>query len=1067
MNLAASPAPEGNILNVSWEAGGGSVAGYNLYRSTISGGPYSKVNGLLINGNSYIDQNLANKTTYYYVATGVDALSNESAYSNEAVGVPGDTLAPSQPNIFFPTLPDMPMTVYSGNISVAGTGDPGANIALYRNGTLVARTKAAENDSIKSEPLQHDAHSASLSPSGKTLAFTKDFSIWLRDLKTGSESQLIDNANSPVWSPDSGKIAFTRGTPLGNRISIYDLNTGSTVSLTDTNYYANESNLTWSQDGKLVSFTSAWDWTKMVWVKNLNSGELRLISNYAFYQKMSLDGSKVAYFEDQTLYIQDLATGSNSSVDANTDWRSVAWSRDSRKIAFVSYKNGSPQIFAYDLNTGTDASVLNLGWNNYVYSLAWSFDGSSLFYESRNSNNYTSSAMVVPVGTGQPVILTSNLEYLISFEVSQSGILAFTTSDALYLATLAGRFELGDVALDSGENTLHATAVDNEGNSSAPSAPTVVFFDTGLLPDPEITESDVFIYPEYPLIGQDIAVNAVVWNRGSSEVKDVDVDLYLWDSSGNVRLLKTQKIPSIAAGDGAIVDAVWNSGTNPGVSTIIAVIDSEDKIEEISESNNTATKEITVVSDESVVLATSLDASSYKAGQDVNIKVTLKNPGMEKAVSVEASIEDESGYPVTVFDPKTVTLTYGSNYSYDLAWNTGSTYAGTYKVHAVLKDSAGIVDEKIVSFTILPDISISAALSTNKANYGTMENVALSSTVKSIGQNYIIPALRTKMTLTDPSGAVIFSEEKETGKLLPGASVTLNAVWNSGTSQAGTYTAGLEVYREQTLVATKSAQFNIGAVVIINGELTATPSAVSFRNEVKADYRLSNSGNSDATELTVQLLVVDPETGDIKTTVRREGVEVRKGEAVAYTAPISTEGLSIKTYKLVLQYSDSSVTKTIGTTSFTVKDMLAPVVSIQSPVSGTTYNEVMPISVTVTDDATGVDRVEYRIDAGTWKLLAPSDPSSGRYSTIWEPTMSDNGPHTLDVRATDKAGNTSEPVPVSFEIQLDNVPPVTGITVGEPKYESIGTLTIASATPFTLSAADNFSRRGKDRVSDR
>jgi fibronectin type 3 domain-containing protein len=65
------------------------LAGYNLYRSTTSGGPYStKVNSSLITGTSFSDSGLTNGTTYYYVVRSVDSSSNESGNSNQTSAAP-------------------------------------------------------------------------------------------------------------------------------------------------------------------------------------------------------------------------------------------------------------------------------------------------------------------------------------------------------------------------------------------------------------------------------------------------------------------------------------------------------------------------------------------------------------------------------------------------------------------------------------------------------------------------------------------------------------------------------------------------------------------------------------------------------------------------------------------------------------------------------------------------------------------------------------------------------------------------------------------------------------------
>jgi hypothetical protein len=78
-----------HAVDVSWDASSTpGIAGYNLYRGTVPGGPYpDKINTALIPGTTYEDTNVMLCTTYYYVATAVEILDDggqsESGYSNE------------------------------------------------------------------------------------------------------------------------------------------------------------------------------------------------------------------------------------------------------------------------------------------------------------------------------------------------------------------------------------------------------------------------------------------------------------------------------------------------------------------------------------------------------------------------------------------------------------------------------------------------------------------------------------------------------------------------------------------------------------------------------------------------------------------------------------------------------------------------------------------------------------------------------------------------------------------------------------------------------------------------
>jgi hypothetical protein len=62
---------------------GSGIAGYNMYRSAQSGGPYTKLNTPLITSATYVDASVVAAQTYYYVGTSVDSAGTETTYSNQ------------------------------------------------------------------------------------------------------------------------------------------------------------------------------------------------------------------------------------------------------------------------------------------------------------------------------------------------------------------------------------------------------------------------------------------------------------------------------------------------------------------------------------------------------------------------------------------------------------------------------------------------------------------------------------------------------------------------------------------------------------------------------------------------------------------------------------------------------------------------------------------------------------------------------------------------------------------------------------------------------------------------
>jgi hypothetical protein len=78
------------VVKLQWQpSSSADVLGYYVYRSTVSGGPYTKVAGTLIAGTSYSDSNVTSGMKYYYVVTAASAAGSESAYSAQVeVSVP-------------------------------------------------------------------------------------------------------------------------------------------------------------------------------------------------------------------------------------------------------------------------------------------------------------------------------------------------------------------------------------------------------------------------------------------------------------------------------------------------------------------------------------------------------------------------------------------------------------------------------------------------------------------------------------------------------------------------------------------------------------------------------------------------------------------------------------------------------------------------------------------------------------------------------------------------------------------------------------------------------------------
>lgn len=83
VNFTAA-AQQTHSVALSWDASTSPlIIGYNVYRSTVSGSLYERMNSGLIGGLAFTDSGVLGGSTYYYVTTSVDANGNESTPSNQ------------------------------------------------------------------------------------------------------------------------------------------------------------------------------------------------------------------------------------------------------------------------------------------------------------------------------------------------------------------------------------------------------------------------------------------------------------------------------------------------------------------------------------------------------------------------------------------------------------------------------------------------------------------------------------------------------------------------------------------------------------------------------------------------------------------------------------------------------------------------------------------------------------------------------------------------------------------------------------------------------------------------
>ena len=122
--------------------------GYNVYRSETSGSDYVQINGPLSDDSIYIDSDVTNETTYYYVVTATDIYSNESGYSSE-VSVTPSVNGPVVYNYAGIAQPDANYNAYICDVDQFPFGGDGTNRNTFVEATNAQYINIADNDSAE------------------------------------------------------------------------------------------------------------------------------------------------------------------------------------------------------------------------------------------------------------------------------------------------------------------------------------------------------------------------------------------------------------------------------------------------------------------------------------------------------------------------------------------------------------------------------------------------------------------------------------------------------------------------------------------------------------------------------------------------------------------------------------------------------------------------------------------------------------------------------------------------------------------------------------------------------
>ena len=215
--------------------------------------------------------------------------------------------------------------------------------------------------------------------------------------------------------------------------------------------------------------------------------------------------------------------------------------------------------------------------------------------------------------------------------------------------------------------------------------------------------------------------------------------------------------------------------------------------------------------------------------------------------------------------------------------------------------------------------------------------------------------------------------------------------------------------------ASQTYAFSPGAVTELNLTVTAptetTPPSVTIvalSPDPTNDNTPTFTGTATDTESNISSVEYRVDSGSWTAATASDGAFDETSEDYTFTTSALSSGAHTVYVRATDAANNTTAEANYATDSFTV-DTTAPSVTIVALSPDPTYDSTPTFTGTATDSLSNISSVEYKVDTGSWSAATASDGAFDETTEDYTFTTSalSAGTHTVYVRATDAAGNTT------------------------------------------------------------
>jgi TolB protein len=226
------------------------------------------------------------------------------------------------------------------------------------------------------------------SPDGGRIAYTRFAggagTVVIQNVATGQRTTVAGTATAlnitPAFAPDGRTIAYARSSEDGTDIYTADIVQNCCVQRLTVGRYADNLSPTFAPDGRRMAFVSTRAGQPQIYVMGADGIDQELFASFDYgvtgpsnAPEWSPDGASVAFHRDVNrapqVFVLDVASRRVRQLTSSGRNEDPTWAPDGRHLAFVSDRSGQRQLWVIDTMTGRIRQLTFLG---QVRLPAWS-----------------------------------------------------------------------------------------------------------------------------------------------------------------------------------------------------------------------------------------------------------------------------------------------------------------------------------------------------------------------------------------------------------------------------------------------------------------------------------------------------------------------------------------------------------------------------------------------------------------------------------------------------------------------------------------------------------------------